>query len=188
MALSESVGEVNMSMNAKKRVNGSWVDTTLRQNKTATDTITTFPAVLYTTGTTATVVLKGQTVQSGTPAPDNPIMPQGTGERTGNLADTLMGGISTNDGSDVSYNPTLSQIRSQYIPCTQETNYVISSTQYPVQNFVAFYDVNKNYLSRTSGIPLTQGRIFTTPANAAYMRATFVHATDEQLYPYSNGV
>ena len=132
--------------------------------------------------------ITGNTVQSGTPTPDSPIMPQGTGERTGNLADTLMGGISANDGSDVSYNPTQSQIRSQYIPCTQETNYVISSTQYPAQNFVAFYDVNKNYLSRTSGIPLTQGRIFTTPANAAYMRATFVHATDEQLYPYSNGV
>ena len=76
-----------MSMNAKKRVDGSWVDTTLRQNKTATDTITTFPAVLYTTGTAATVVLKGQTVQSGTPTPDVPIMPQGTGERTGNLFD-----------------------------------------------------------------------------------------------------
>ena len=69
-----------MSMNAKKRVNGSWVNTTLRQYKTATDTITTLPAVLYTTGTTATVVLKGQTVQSGTPTPDNPIMPQGTGD------------------------------------------------------------------------------------------------------------
>ena len=82
-------------MNAKKRVNGSWVNTTLRQYKTATDTITTFPAVLYTTGTTATVVLKGQTVQSGTPTPDNPIMPQGTGERTGNLFDktTLENGI-----------------------------------------------------------------------------------------------
>lgn len=69
-----------MNMNAKKRVNGSWVDTTLRQYKTATDTITTFPAVLYTTGTTATVVLKGQTVQSGTPSPDSPIMPEGTGD------------------------------------------------------------------------------------------------------------
>lgn len=76
-----------MNMNAKKRVNGSWVNTTLRQYKTATDTITTFPAVLYTTGTTATVGLKGQAVQSGTPTPDNPIMPEGCGERTGNLFD-----------------------------------------------------------------------------------------------------
>ena len=84
-----------MNMNAKKRVNGSWVNTTLRQYKTATDTITTFPAVLYTTGTTATVVLKGQAVQSGTPTPDSPIMPQGTGDKTENLFDktTLENGI-----------------------------------------------------------------------------------------------
>lgn len=79
-----------MSMNAKKRVNGSWVNTTLRQYKTATDTITTFPAVLYTTGTTATVVLKGQAVQPGTPSLTSSIMPKGCGERTGNLFDGLL--------------------------------------------------------------------------------------------------
>lgn len=32
-------------------------------------------------------IISGNTVQSGTPTPDNPIMPQGTGERTGNLFD-----------------------------------------------------------------------------------------------------
>lgn len=31
--------------------------------------------------------ISGNTIQSGTPTPDNPIMPQGTGERTGNLID-----------------------------------------------------------------------------------------------------
>ena len=67
-------------MNFKKRVNGSWTNTTHYIHKTATDTITTLPAVLYPTGTTATVGLKGQTVQSGTPTPDTPIMPQGTGD------------------------------------------------------------------------------------------------------------
>lgn len=72
-------------MNFMKRVNGSWVDTPNYIHKTDTDTITTLPAVLYPTGTTATVGLKGQAVQSTTPTPDNPIMPQGTGERTGNL-------------------------------------------------------------------------------------------------------
>ena len=30
-------------------------------------------------------LISGNTVQSGTPTPDNPVMPQGTGERTGNL-------------------------------------------------------------------------------------------------------
>lgn len=32
-------------------------------------------------------LISGNTVQSGTPTPDNPIMPEGTGERTGNLFD-----------------------------------------------------------------------------------------------------
>lgn len=64
-----------------KKYNGTtWVDTTLRQYKTATDTTTTLPTVLYPNDTTATVGLKGQTVQSGTPTPDNPIMPQGCGD------------------------------------------------------------------------------------------------------------
>ncbi len=31
--------------------------------------------------------ISGNTVQTGTPTPDNPVMPQGTGERTGNLLD-----------------------------------------------------------------------------------------------------
>lgn len=32
-------------------------------------------------------LITGNTIQNGTPTPDNPIMPQGTGERTGNLWD-----------------------------------------------------------------------------------------------------
>ena len=64
----------------------TWNDSHYIHN-TATDTITTLPAVLYPTGTTATVGLKGQAVQSGTPTPDNPVTPEGCGERTGNLFD-----------------------------------------------------------------------------------------------------
>lgn len=67
-------------MNFKKRVSGSWDDTPNYIHKTDTDTFTTLPAVLYPTGTTATVGLKGNTVQTGTPTPDNPIMPEGTGD------------------------------------------------------------------------------------------------------------
>lgn len=81
-------------MNFKKRVNGSWHDTPHYVHKTATDTITTLPAVLYPNDTTATVGLKGQTVQNGTQTPDSPVMPQGTGERTGNLFDGVYSDIS----------------------------------------------------------------------------------------------
>ena len=45
------------------------------------------PITIISNGNNATVGLKGQAVQSGTPTPDNPIMPQGTGERTNNLCD-----------------------------------------------------------------------------------------------------
>ena len=62
-----------------------WHDTPHYIHNTSTDTITTLPADIYPNAATATVGLKGQAVQSGTPTPDNPIMPNGTGERTGNL-------------------------------------------------------------------------------------------------------
>ena len=74
-----------------------WVHS-LRKLGTDTDTITTLPAELYTDGTNATVGLKGNTSQSGTPSPTTPIQPSECGERTGNLFDitAFVQGISPN--------------------------------------------------------------------------------------------
>lgn len=77
-----------------------WVHS-LRKLSTDTDTITTLPALLYPTGTTATVGLKGHAVQSGTPTPDSPIMPQGTGERTGNLYFKKLTGANISDNGTI---------------------------------------------------------------------------------------
>lgn len=107
--------------------------------------------------------------------------------KTANLAGTEQGGISTVDGSDQAYVANLAQIRSQYIPCSAETTYYVACTEYPTQNFVAFYDANMTYLSRTSGMPITLARQFTTPANTAYMRVTMFHTSDGQIYPYIDG-
>lgn len=170
-----------------KKYNGSTWEHSLRKLTTATDTFTTLPADIYADGNNATVGISGNTVQSGTPTPDSPIMPQGTGDRTGNLSSTERGGVSSSDGSDQAYDVRLAQIRSQYIPCSAETTYYVACTEYPTQNFVAFYDANMSYLSRTSGMPITQARQFTTPANAAYMRAAMSHASDDQIYPYIDG-
>lgn len=82
-------------MNFKKRVNGSWADIPHYIHNTSTDTITTLPADIYANAATATVGLKGNMSQTGTPTPDNPIMPQETGERTGNLFDEDYTGISS---------------------------------------------------------------------------------------------
>ena len=67
-------------MNFKKRVNGSWDDTPHYIHNTSTDAITTLPADIYADGTNATVGLKGNIVQNGTPTPDNPIVSQGCGD------------------------------------------------------------------------------------------------------------
>lgn len=79
-----------------KRVSGSWVSSDYGIMKTATDTITTLPADIYPNDTTATVGLKGNMSQTGTPTPTTPIQPQETGERTGNLWDEDYTGINTN--------------------------------------------------------------------------------------------
>lgn len=67
-------------MDFKKRVNGSWTDTPNYIHNTFTDTITTLPADIYPTGTTATVSLKGDMEQNGTPTPDSPITPSECGD------------------------------------------------------------------------------------------------------------
>lgn len=70
----------------------SWVHS-LRKLTTSTDTLTTLPADLYADGNNATVGLKGNMSQSGTPTPSSPIQPSETGERTENLWNESYTGI-----------------------------------------------------------------------------------------------
>jgi len=94
-----------------KKYNGTaWVDTTLRQYKAATDTVTTLPVDIYADGNTATVGISGNTVQNGTPTPDNPIMPQGTGERTENLFDISTVEKGRIDNGEVGYKSQTSSL------------------------------------------------------------------------------
>ena len=67
-------------MGFKKRGSSKWIDTPNYIHNTFTDTITTLPADIYPTGTTATVGLKGQMEQTGTPTPTTPIQPQECGD------------------------------------------------------------------------------------------------------------
>jgi hypothetical protein len=61
-----------------------WHDIPYYQHKTATDTLT-LPAVIYPNDTSITVGIKGNTTQSGTPSPQNPVVINGTGDMSGNL-------------------------------------------------------------------------------------------------------
>lgn len=71
-----------------------WHDIPYYIHDTSTDTITTLPADIYANDTTATVGLKGQMEQNGTPTPTTPIQPSECGERTGNLFDEVYSDIS----------------------------------------------------------------------------------------------
>lgn len=57
-----------------------WTDTPHYIHNTATDTLTTLPAVLYPNDITATVGLKGNMSQTGTPTPTTPIQPSECGD------------------------------------------------------------------------------------------------------------
>lgn len=133
-------------------------------------------------------LISGNMSQSGTPTPDSPVMPQGTGERTGNLAQWEKGGINTSTGANEAYRTkeqggTCEQLRTQYIPCIGDSTYVLSVNKYPVQSFILFYDENKNYLSRTPGYQQSATRSFRADINAKYMRAQLAHVLEEHVYP-----
>ena len=101
-------------MNFKKKVSGSWVDVPHYIAGTDTETITTLPDTIYPLAQTATIGLRGNTAQSGTPTPDNPVMPQGTGDKTANLfIQKLTGATIDSTGkitSDANYDTYIAEV------------------------------------------------------------------------------
>ena len=163
-----------------KRVSGSWVSGDYGIMKTATDTITTLPAVLYPTGTTATVGLKGQTVQSGTPTTQNPVMPNGCGERTSNWFDYQQTqGIT--DNCFINQNGQIVSNGEYYI---SYPIYVTSGETYTWQfnkreadgrhtsPTVGCYDANDNLISVAQHAATVINFVFTTPQNCAYIKCS----------------
>lgn len=134
-------------MNFKKKVSGSWVDAPYYLKGTDTETITTLPATIYPLAQTATLGLKGNTVQNGTPTPQSPVMPQGTGERTGNLFDISSVTHQTlgTDGSLV-YESAMNL--SGFIKV--DGNYTVSwsAVRSGAYMRVSTYDDNKNFIAR----------------------------------------
>lgn len=61
--------------------------------------------------------------------------------------------------------------RSGYTRCFPDTEYFASGLTNTLQNLIAFYDADKNYLGRTSGA-ITAYRRFTTPQGCAYFIIT----------------
>lgn len=129
---------------------------------TLTDTITTLPVDLYADGNNATVGLKGNMVQSGTPTPQNPIRPSECGERTAQLIpEIVQGGVSTTDGS---FSQSSNRVRTKYIPVESGKTYAISSgNQYLATG--CYYN-NGVFSSKINEVEaVTTSATFTVPEN-----------------------
>ena len=89
-----------------KKYNGStWENAVVRKYGTASEIITP-PTTIYTDGTAiSTYIIKGNTVQSGTPTPSNPVPVVGVGEleTTGDHTGEYKIPILTAQGSAVNY-------------------------------------------------------------------------------------
>lgn len=164
-----------------KRVSGSWVSGSYGIMETATDTITTLPTVIYPTITTATVGLKGNTVQSTTPSPDNPIMPQGTGERTGNLFDDfdIVGQVpSVSNGNLVNYTNGA---------CTDlielSSGLLVLSIYETMVVYVFLYDTNKSFLG---WVNLSSAGTQTTQQITNYENAKYARVRTDNYSAYLN--
>lgn len=146
-----------------------WVHS-LRKLTTATEAV---ENPLYSDGTAITsYTIKGNTVQSGTPTPSNPVAVNGVGERTANLLNpnTMTAGYAVSDSSG-NLSPSANDSASDYIDVSGFTTVYIRSYQ-TARKWGAFYDENKVFVSGFSFYTSTQ----TVPQNAAYMRVTITTA------------
>ena len=165
-------------MSFKKRGSSKWTDTPNYIMGTSTDTITTLPIVIYPTGTTATVGLKGNMEQNGTPTPDNPVMPQETGEKTGNLFDENYSNIKVDT-------PTY---RSIYVG---DGTFTLSTTTAQYRNsanvFFLAGSVRSGASTQNNGI--WNGNPRTVTAVDGYVTIAYRYYTDDEISdPRSNDV
>lgn len=113
--------------------------------------------------------ISGDTVQNGTPTPDNPVEVLGVGDRTGNLIDVNVseaGGIS--DTGELIANPNAWR-STVYYDIDTTLNYVASKAKQTIR--INYYDASKNHISR-EGITQETYKQLTIPSNARYFKWT----------------
>lgn len=157
-----------------KKYNGSTWEHSLRKLTTATDTITTLPADIYADGNNATIGISGNTVQSGTPTPQNPIQPQGTGDKTENLLPDIRSvngwvvGYIEGDGTYTPVNANGEWLSPKIAMTSGET---ITISAMPILgSSMSFYSWNGTTF--LGGVTSTKysGSMFTTPANTTHIQ------------------
>ena len=134
--------------------------------------------------------LLGNAVQNGTPAPDNIIMPEMCGVRTGNLFDGTKY-VNTSINSTERWEYSTSLTGSVYrIPCKPNTTYTLYLTENIDITIWRICDVSTNAVPNTqstsvpitgshaNSVPASKSATFTTSSNAKYI----LFQTNESAY------
>ena len=172
-------------MKFKKRTNGSWIDIPYYINTTMTDNFTVLPATLYTDNSEIVVGIKGDAIQSGIPTPESPVMPQGTGDNTGNLFDistAVLGKWINSAGEEKTSSVQTPQYRlnhTDYISVEPNTEYTFSyDGDYSTSTTVAmcWFNNNKEIVAK-SDYPTSGQKVYsfsaTAPTTAKYCIVNF---------------
>jgi hypothetical protein len=118
-------------------------------------------------------LISGNMSQTGTPTPDNPITPQGTGERTGNLFDKTT--ITTGKWKSTSGDTTVAVgSYSDYIAVSSDTDYYVTAIVSRSSFYSGVcYDSAKTPISNIELPQNTTSGVIHTPANCAYIILNF---------------
>lgn len=176
-------------MNFKRYVESSdtWVDSHYIMG-TDTDTITP-PTTIYGDGTAATIGLKGNTLQNGTPSPQNPIQPQGCGDLSENLYDAnspnIYKGYYGSTRNALISNPNNAFV---YIPLVQGRKYyVYGAKRYNTSTTVRWVTTSSIPLNdvsclRTGTFAQTDVFTITAETNENYLAIFLVGDSDYSAY------
>lgn len=158
-----------------------WVHS-LRKQCSATETIQSGDTIYANGSPISTYTIKGNTVQSGTPTPSNPVAVNGVGERTENLynyAETVWtSGVKDDNGNTTG--STTSHFTSNFTAVKSSTKYSITGVYASGSSTAAriyYYDSSKVWISRTAAMrdnPL----VFETPVNCKYIQIQCANGAD----------
>lgn len=138
-----------MSM-IKKYSGGSWQESYYRKYHAGLTSVG-LPVYLAASGNTldnSDVEIAGNTVQDGTPTPDNPIMPEFVGERTGNLFDKSKAAQGKEWNFSGEFVPAASNIwyATDFIAVDSSERYIRSSNGVAVGDVFFEFDESKEFI------------------------------------------
>lgn len=119
--------------------------------------------------------MKGNTQQTGTPTPDNPVMPQFVGVRTGNLVDIDNAEWTTGISVSLEYTIAYSKPTGIFVKCLPRTTYTIAKSQ----------DTERFTVYTTESEQLKSGTQFSSTSGAISSPYTFTTGeNDRGLFVY----